>query len=114
MAADDDRPAILFGQAWPSLTAAYALAVHGVEIWVCAPSRFPAAYLRGAGYAAAPDPATDEAGAIDALCRLARGLSERIERCDAIPREISSRSDMVSANLDRRRGEGRIPPDGAS
>ena len=75
MAADDDRPAIMFGQAWPSLTAGYALAVHGVEIWVCAPSRFPAAYLRGAGYAAAPDPATDEAGAIDALCRLARGLS---------------------------------------
>lgn len=75
MARHDDRPAILFGSSWPSLTAAYALAAQGVEIWVCAPSRFPAAYLRGARYVAVPDPAYDEAGAIEALCGLANRLA---------------------------------------
>lgn len=35
---------------------------------------------------------------------------ERIECPATIAREIFSRSDKVSANLERRRGAGRIPP----
>jgi hypothetical protein len=36
----------------------------------------------------------------------------RADRCSAMPRDISSRSESVSANRERRRGTGRIPPCG--
>jgi hypothetical protein len=39
---------------------------------------------------------------------------ERIDRAEATPREISSRSASVNASRERRRGTGRMPPCGAT
>jgi hypothetical protein len=39
---------------------------------------------------------------------------DRADRCIAMPLDISSRSESVNANRDRRRGAGRIPPCGAT